>query len=553
MHVFLMIVAALAIPGLAIGQSRGDPWVSDLKVLADELPKRHVDPFKWTPPERLKGEFARLEDEIGQVDVRSKPIKVAEFVASLRDGHSFVEGYFPILGFRPKTYPIRLYAFSDGIYIQATSREHARSLGMRVLSINGEPVERALVRVGRMFPAENAMSQKAWAVYGLTSPDVLRAYGLLDASGNARFVLERDGKRREQVFSGDGQAQPEESSGQIVDAGWVTAAAGSKPPLRSTHPELAYWHAFDPSDGTYFVQFNQIRDSGKQGVLAFFDEVVREVATRPVERFVLDLRWNPGGETGMNSDIVRSLLSSPVINRPGKFFVLIGRRTFSSAQLICTALDQYSNAIFVGEPSGIRTHFFANTRKSVVLPNSKLGVYLSTNWWQPTNSRELQPWQRPDVAIEESFADYAGGADPALEAAMRYRPGVQLKALFADALGSDAADWEVTIAQYRSFKGDKRNRYIDTESQVNDVAYALLESGPKEVALRLFEYNAGDYPESANAHDSLAEALEAAGRLRDALRHYQVAVELAVAQGATTVDAHRKGLERVRAKVEHAQ
>ena len=33
-------------------------------------------------------------------------------------------------------------------------------------------------------------------------------------------------------------------------------------------------------------------------------------------------------------------------------------------------LEQYSYATFIGEPSGINTHFFANSRKNLVLPNS---------------------------------------------------------------------------------------------------------------------------------------------------------------------------------------
>ena len=231
----------------------------------------------------------------------------------------------------------------------------------------------------------------------------------------------------------------------------------------------------------------------------------------PVSRFVLDLRWNPGGETGLVPPIAKTLLASPTVNREGKFFVLIGRRTFSAAQLLCTVLDQYSNATFLGEPSGIRTHFYANARKNVVLPNSHLGVFLSTNWWQLSNRKDTQPWQRPDVAVDERYSDYAQDRDPTLAEAMRYQPGLDVAALFADAMKSTATDWEAVIAEFRAFKHDPRYRYVDTEATVNGLGYALMEASQVPTALRFFEFNTVDYPASANTYDSLAEAQLAAG------------------------------------------
>lgn len=526
----------------------GGAWVQDVEVLAAQIPTRHADPFKWSPRERFLSETARIAGAMGGIDPRSRPIKVAELVATLRDGHSFVEGYFPVLGFVPDTYPFRLYAYADGIYVQAARQSYARYLGARVVGINGHMASEVLTRVARMFPTENAMSERAWAVYGMTAPDVLRAYDVLDATDRAVFELELDGRRINVDVSALAGPQPREQAGQVVDPAWRTANAAAPRPLRAMHPEKAYWYRFDPSTGTFFVQFNEVRDRGEQGVLAFFDEVVQQVERHSVERFVLDMRWNPGGETGMNSAIVRTLLSSATINRSGRFFVLIGRRTFSSAQLICTALDEYSNAIFVGEPSGIRTHFFANTRKNVVLPHSKLGIFLSTSWWQPTNARDLQPWQRPDVAVDELFDDYANGRDPALGEVLRYRPPVDLAAVFAGGLQSEASDWEQVIALYRQFKADTRSRYVDTEAMVNDLGYALREAKRAPLALRFFEFNVRDYPDSANAHDSLAEAYEAAGRLTDSRSHYAHAVELALAAGADA-EPHRQGLSRMEAKL----
>jgi uncharacterized protein len=54
------------------------------------------------------------------------------------------------------------------------------------------------------------------------------------------------------------------------------------------------------------------------------------------------------------------------------------------------------------------------------------------------------------------------------------------------------------------------------EGTVNNVGYGALQAGRIEEAVRYFELNVRNYPESANVYDSLGEGLEAAGKLEAA-------------------------------------
>jgi tetratricopeptide (TPR) repeat protein len=83
------------------------------------------------------------------------------------------------------------------------------------------------------------------------------------------------------------------------------------------------------------------------------------------------------------------------------------------------------------------------------------------------------------------------------------------------------------------------------EPVMNQIGYALLQSGEKAQAISIFELTAANYPKSANAQDSLSEALEAAGKPAEA----RVATErgLALLEADTTTapalrDRIRKGL-----------
>jgi len=76
------------------------------------------------------------------------------------------------------------------------------------------------------------------------------------------------------------------------------------------------------------------------------------------------------------------------------------------------------------------------------------------------------------------------------------------------------------------------------EPVLNQIGYALLQSGEKAQAVSVFELTAASYPKSANAQDSLSEALEASGKLVEARRAAERALTLLEADA--TIPAARR-------------
>jgi predicted alpha/beta superfamily hydrolase len=84
------------------------------------------------------------------------------------------------------------------------------------------------------------------------------------------------------------------------------------------------------------------------------------------------------------------------------------------------------------------------------------------------------------------------------------------------------------------------------EVAVNRLGYqALAQNIP--LAISFFRYNAATYPDSANVHDSLGEALERSGALEDALQSYRKAEDLGARNGDPNAGVFRANAERVRA------
>jgi predicted alpha/beta superfamily hydrolase len=93
-------------------------------------------------------------------------------------------------------------------------------------------------------------------------------------------------------------------------------------------------------------------------------------------------------------------------------------------------------------------------------------------------------------------------------------------------------------------------RRVASEAQVNLFGYRLLAAGDVDSSIATFEENVRRFPESANVYDSLADALEAAGRLAEAEDLVREAVRRARASEDTLLpqfEAHLAALRTRRA------
>lgn len=88
------------------------------------------------------------------------------------------------------------------------------------------------------------------------------------------------------------------------------------------------------------------------------------------------------------------------------------------------------------------------------------------------------------------------------------------------------------------------------EMMVNLLGYRLLGEGDDDAAIDVFEYNVDLYPDSANVHDSLGEALERSGKLPGAMRSYRRAVVRAERSNDARLPIFETNLSRVEGLLE---
>jgi tetratricopeptide (TPR) repeat protein len=135
--------------------------------------------------------------------------------------------------------------------------------------------------------------------------------------------------------------------------------------------------------------------------------------------------------------------------------------------------------------------------------------------------------------------DYPENRDPALAAILTYRDERTLTDVMREKALSGGPTTAATA--YRDFLRRHPDRWGRThEDEVNRLGYALLGEGRTTAAVGILALNAEQYPRSANAWDSLAEATAANGDTAKAIALYQRALELDPELGSA-----RRAVERL--------
>jgi len=395
-------------------QMNAKAWHEDLRFFAEQLPKCHQNLFHTMTHDRFETAVALLDERIPALARHQVIVELARIVALIGDGHSRIDlSDGPNIGFQ--RYPLRLYLYSDGLFVQAAGADNAETVGARVVAIGDTEVAEAYARVRQVISRDNEVWVKHVAPGLLVIPEVLHSLDLIRQIEHAQFTVE--------TSSGERAAIELRSCAHDAPLQWIDAAAhvDAPTPLWLRAPENKFWFTYLRDTHTLYLQYNSVRDKPEETIAEFFDKVFSFADTRQVDRFILDIRRNGGGNGYLNQPIIHSLIKRDQINQPGKLFTIIGRGTYSAAMMLADDLEKHTKTLFVGEPTGASPNMYGDAEK-FVLPNSGLEVWASTLHWVYSEPRDRRPWIAPNIRAELSSADYHARRDPALEAILQHVP-----------------------------------------------------------------------------------------------------------------------------------
>lgn len=368
-----------------------DSWRGDLHVLATELPARHVAAFAHVPEATWRADVAAVDAALPGLDEAHAIASLTRLVAELGDGHT------ALVAPRHGLYRLALTWFDDGIFVIGADEPWA--IGRRLVAIGTHSIDQAIAVVTPLVSRDNAAGLHGELPDALVDPMLLAGVDLAPTAHAATFVLAAsDGTTRELAL------EPAEHPAAV--------APPSPLPLHLRGPATSYWNTYDDADHLVYVAYNACADDPRAGSFASFAaHTLAFIDTHQVDRFVIDLRRNEGGDSRVIEPLIDGLAERPAL--AGRVFVIIGMHTFSSAVLNAIELVHRLRARLVGGPSaGAPTG--DGEVKTFALPNSHLTVHYSTKHF--VNADFPGDALQPDLPVTVRAADWFAGRDPAIDA-----------------------------------------------------------------------------------------------------------------------------------------
>ncbi|MDD2559313.1 MAG: hypothetical protein PHE04_01405 [Bacteroidales bacterium] len=387
-------------------------WSKDIEFLAAELPEKHINLFSVKPKADFLAALEAIKTESDSISDLAVAIRLNQVIAGMGDSHTSI--HYAGLIDKKAVLPIQLYWFKDGIYVLRTTNENAAILGKKILAVNGLPVQTVIDSLSTLITTDNEASVKSKFPSLIPIIDVLTYFGFADG-----LAVEL------QMEDSTGLSSFHKLSPSEVNKENIINVLPDSLPLCYQNQKTFFWDIYQPAQGLYYIQYNVCRSReaemkygspARAAMLPSFEEfesrVFETLNREPVEKLLVDIRFNTGGSSPQGTSFVEKL--APYLNKhpETKLYVVLGRNTFSSAIINAMDFKRLTEAVFLGESTSGKPNHFGEV-KSLQLPTSGIVVNYSTKYFKRT--KEDLKTLEPDVWLEPTFRDYIRGIDPVYE------------------------------------------------------------------------------------------------------------------------------------------
>ncbi len=399
-------LSVLEAPTIDPAASRTDRWRSDLAYLGELVEWVHPQPFATLSRDVFRARLEELADAVDVLDDESLYWRTRALTIALGDPHTSLGRAG---GFGPRL-PVSLEFFGHELRVVAALERYRDLLGAQITAIDGHPLDEVLtaIRSQIAFTHENWFREQAPGWCRL--PRALRATGIGIAAGDSTLTYTG-------VAAEGGNVEVTVEPVRESDATSVVYAGPAKEdqPL-CYHEDRYYWFRYLPDRRMLYFKEDSAVDDPQRPLRSFVQALVDTLDARPIDRLVVDLRFNAGGSNKLVG-LWRELGKRVGEGRIGKVFVITGRRTFSAAVFDADFLRQHVGAVVVGEATGMAP-VHPGQVQTFPLPGNDLTFSCSTKMIRASD--DPSPALLPDIAVETSWRDFLMGRDPALEAVFEY-------------------------------------------------------------------------------------------------------------------------------------
>jgi hypothetical protein len=365
-------------------------------------------------------------------------VSLMQIDALADNGHSRVEYERSAA---PMELPVRVAAFSDGLYIMRATAINADLLGSRVTAIDGQAIDVVMAKLEQLrggTPQWRRLNASQYLplqdlLFGIdVAPDMQHSNWTVQTPVGAIIT------RRLEAYVPTA-AEPAVSLNRWLSSEpvpdmpeqWRAVEPDRPLPVSLTDFEKAFRNLPLPGTCTQFIQFKSNVDQGGQRIKDFVSNTESRLRQVQPCNVILDLRYDGGGDYMNTYGFAHELPKR--ISLSGKIIVLTGPATFSAGISTAAAVLHVDKqrVVILGEAVGDRLQFFSEGGLAC-LPNYPLCVAYETgkhDYQHACTDWDVCFWLNyifqfrvesldPDEVIPLSFKDWRAGVDPVLDRAI---------------------------------------------------------------------------------------------------------------------------------------
>lgn len=401
-------------------------WKKDLLEMKSQLAERHVNLYHTITEEVFDSAVANLNEDIPFLNTNQILVRFAQLVAMIGDGHtSFYPG--DQKRYRFSYFPVRFWKFSDGIYVIAATGEYKHLLGKKLKQVENSLIEEVFKKISTTVGADNPMEYTYSVPFELRRPELLQALGFTKFPEQAEFVFEDGthevliGQEIKVVEYKDWYSANNLYENKKVQSKSLNYLFATRLTLEMIKQHRNYWFTYMEDEQALHFQYNSCWDQKGQPT---FEETTRELFayldSHPVERLIIDLRQNSGGEPLTAKPLIDELKKRKEFCKEGRLFVLVGRRTFSAALSNAATLRSVCGARTVGEaPRGKPNN--PSEGRDIRLKRTKTKLTVSTQFVARDSTLGNSKYLPIEIPVQVEFSSFHSAKDKVLSEALKAR------------------------------------------------------------------------------------------------------------------------------------
>nr|HPR33909.1 S41 family peptidase [Prolixibacteraceae bacterium] len=306
-HILTIILFLALFSGCIEAPPESTDWNINIDYFATTLEKQHKNLFFQLTRDNFYDQVESLKQQTENLSDAEVVIELSKILTNVGDAHTTVDlgnACFNRL-------PFGFLYLNDGLFCYRTPENCSKLLGKVLSGIDDTRMEDLYTRYQTIIPHENEPKLQLGIQSNLFCSEILEYLEI--AENGHQFT----------VYTSTGLSIP--ISETELSSISLSFFSGKNVPLYIQDTNKEYWMKALPDEKIMYVQYNSCSQMEGYSFGRFTSDVMKAIKDQNLEKMVVDLRWNGGGNSLIFGPMLNAIKAHSTINQDGHLYVIIGK------------------------------------------------------------------------------------------------------------------------------------------------------------------------------------------------------------------------------------